>query len=778
MMRHRSVPMLIVTSVLFSVLLAVAVNVATGGVLPAGLQPYAWLAWPVVGLLAVAGAGLAVWQQRLGAPSALAPPVVPRPAELPAAPVVIGRAGELATVEAAVSAGARLVVIAAAPGTGKSALALRVAHDARDDHPDGQLYAALRGASADPVPPEAVLVRFLRVLGRPDDELRGDVVELAARFRSVVADRRMLVLLDDARDAAQVRHLLPGGAHSLVVVTSRRLLSDLLGASVLTLGALDPGSALELLAVTAGGGRVAADPDGARRVVGLCGGLPLAVRIAGGRLQARSQWSPSALADRLVDEERRLDELRLADRAVRSSFQAVYDELTPVEQVVFRRSGGYPGTSLGLGAATARCDLDEDVVAEALERLVDAFLVESPSPERYRLHDLLRLFAQEQAGADAVECLRRQVRWLTVRARPGLWLAQERENVIAVLHAAVGAGLAEAALGLVVAVHPLLADVADHSYRLRLWQAGEAAAVECGDEGFRVRALRWVSHSYGMAGLVDLELPAAERALEVAERLGSNVREIALAKWRVGDALRAQDRFAESESALLRALELLSGLGAVEDEIEVRLALGTLYNTFWKPELSTPVLARAVELLPDGPSEVRGWVVLGLGLAHKLGGDRARARVLFAEAFGAAQRLGDDLLLGYCMQERGWLSAQERAFEAAERDFTAMLAVFERLRSGGGIGGAHGALGELADMQGRWTQALAEYDAGIAEYERLGMRVRMGELLLHRCTVLRMLGRDAEAAEARLRGEELIGDAPVHRGPGLVRRLNEPDQEG
>ncbi|GID92163.1 hypothetical protein Adi01nite_15750 [Amorphoplanes digitatis] len=748
-------------------LLAVAAFVAVGGV-PA----YAWL---VAGLLVVAGVGVALWQRRRAPSAVVALPVPPRPAELPAAPALVGRAEELATVEAAVAGGARLVVIAAAPGTGKSALALRFAHDARDRYPDGQLFAALRGASADPVPPEAVLVRFLRALGCPDDELRGDVVELAARFRWVLAGRRVLVVLDDARDAAQVRHLLPGGADCLAVVTSRGLLSDLLGASVLTLGGLDPGSGLELLSVTAGGGRVAADPEGARRVVGLCGGLPLAVRIAGGRLGARGRCSPSELADRLVDEERRLDGLRLADRAVRSSVQAVYEELSPVEQLVFRRSGGYPGTSLGLGVATARCDLDEDVVAEALERLVGVLLVESPAPERYRMHDLLRSVARELAGDDEVECLRRQVRWLTVRARPGAWLERERENVVAVLHAAVAAGLAEPAKGLVVAVHPLVAGAVEHAYRLRLWQAGEAAAVASGDEGFRVRALRWVSHSYGMAGLADLELAAAEQALELAERLGSNVREVALAAWRVGDALRAQDRFTASESALLRALDLLSGLGAVEDEVEVRLALGTLYNTFRKPELGVPVLAAAVELLPGEPSEARGWTVLCLGVAHKLGGDLARARVLFAEALQVARRLGDDLLLGYCLRERGLLSAQERAFAAAERDLRATLTVFERLRDGGGIGGAHGALGEVADMQGRWAQALAEYDAGIAQFERLGLRVREGELMLHRGTVLRMLGREPEAVQARLRGEALVGDAPVRLGPGLVRRLDETE---
>ncbi|WP_052359426.1 ATP-binding protein [Actinoplanes friuliensis] len=777
MMRHRVVPLLIVTSGLFSVLLAVAVNVATGGVLPGGLQPWAWLAWPLVGLLAMVGVGLALWQQRLSAAASpeAAPPPVALPAELPAAPVVLGRDGELAALESAVGGGAQLLVIAASAGTGKSALGLRFAQVMRDSYPGGQLYAALQGASADPVLPEDVLVRFLRALGRPDDELRGDVVELSARFRSVVADRRVLVLLDDARDAAQVRHLLPGGEHSLAVVTSRRLLSDLLGASVFTLGGLDPGSALELLAVTAGGGRVAADPDGARRVVQLCGGLPLAVRIAGGRLKARAQWTPTALADRLVDEERRLDELRLADRAVRSSFQAVYDELAPGEQVVFRLAGSYPGASVGLGAAAARCDLDEQAVADALERLTDAFLVESPAPDRYRLHDLLRLFAQELAGGEAAECLERHLRWLSTRARPGVWLAEEREDIVAVLHAAVAAGLEAPARRLIGAVHPLVTGGTEHAYRLRLWQAGVAAAGE--DEAFRVRALRWVSHSYGMAGQVALELQTAEQALDGAERLGSDVREIALAAWRVGDALRAQDRFTESEAALLRALDLLAGLGAVDDEIEVRLALGTLYNTFWKPELSGPLLARALELLPDGPQPVRGWAVLGLGLAHKLGGDQAKARDLYAEAFVIAQRSGDDFLLGYCLQERGWLAAQQRAFDAARADFTEMLAIFERMRSGTGVGGAHAALGEIADMQGQWEAALAHYDAGAAEFERLGMWVRLGEVLLHRSTVLKMLGRELEAEAARERGEALVGDAPLHRGPGLVRRLNEPTEE-
>ena len=777
MMRHRVVPLLVVTSGLFSVLLAVAVNVATGGELPGALRPYTWLAWPLVGLLAVVGVALGWWQQRLAEPAPAGTPVVPhRPAELPAAPTLVGRAEELAAVRAAAEGGSQLVVIAAAAGTGKSALALRAAHDARDSYPDGQLYAALRGASADPVPPEAVLVRFLRALGRPDEELRGDVVELAARFRSAVADRRVLVLLDDARDATQVRYLLPGGAHSVAIVTSRRLLSDLLGASVLTIGGLSPAAGLQLLAVSAGPGRVSADPDGARRLVEACGGLPLALRIVGGRLRVRPQWSASALADRLVDEDRRLDEMRLADRAVRSTLRAVYDELGPGERLVFRRVGGYPGTSVALGAAAARCALDDHAVAEALERLADAFLVESPAPDRYRMHDLVRLCARELAddGAEGAECLRRQLRWLTARARPGEWLALERENVLAALHAAVGAGLAAEARALVMAVHPLVTGEAEHGYRLRLWQSAVVVAQALGDEPFRIRALRWVSHAYGMAGLVRQELPVAQQALAAAERLGTDVREIALAVWRVGDAQRAQDRFVEAQAALLRALELLAGLGAVADEIEVRLSLGTLYNTFGHPELSVPVLTRAVELLPARDAPERGWALLGLGLAAEFTAELDRARELLAEAMGIAERLGDEQLRGYCLQERGWLAVRQKAYDRAERDFRAMLAIFERLRAGHGVAGAHAALGDLADLRGHHAAALARYDTAMAEYERLGLQVRQGRLLLRRAAVLRTLGREQEAEADVARGEELVGDAPAHRGLEMRRR---PERE-
>ncbi|MEK8104851.1 hypothetical protein NKG94_05930 [Micromonospora sp. M12] len=256
-------------------LLAVAVNVATGGTLPAPLDTVSWLAWPAVGLLAVIAVGLTLWQQRLADP--MAPPLraapAPRaPAELPAARVgFAGRAGDLAAIDQLLADGCRVLALVGPPGAGKSALALHLAHDRRDRYPDGQLFAALRGrvptrhpaGGAHPIPrsPWRTRGRMARHRRRP-----------RRRFRSAVADRKVLIVLDDARDASAVRPLLPGDPGCLVLVTSRRQLTGLPNVGPVTLGGLDDDDGLALLASAAGGGRVASDPEGAVRIVRFCGG--------------------------------------------------------------------------------------------------------------------------------------------------------------------------------------------------------------------------------------------------------------------------------------------------------------------------------------------------------------------------------------------------------------------------------------------------------------------------------------------------------------------------
>ncbi|MFD1939486.1 BTAD domain-containing putative transcriptional regulator [Nonomuraea mangrovi] len=323
-----------------------------------------------------------------------------RPAQLP--PDVYAFTGRAAELDA-MDGDAPLVVISGAGGVGKTGLAVHWAHRAAHRYPDGQLYVDLRG-QADPLDPADVLERFSHALGvtRPPSGLD----ERSALFRSLVRDRRMLILLDNASGAAQVRPLLPGTARCRVVVTGRRRFDGLVageGAKPVQLDVLPQGEAAALVA------RIASrEPSAERplsRVAELCDGLPLALRIAGARLATRPGWTAEDLAGRLEEERRRLDELRAGDLDVRAGFELGYRHLPAPERTLFERLGllDLPG-GFAPWIVAALMDVQVEQAGDLLERLADAQLVQplgaDPSgQERYRFHDLIRLFARERATA-------------------------------------------------------------------------------------------------------------------------------------------------------------------------------------------------------------------------------------------------------------------------------------------------------------------------------------------------------------------------------------------
>ncbi|WP_326796487.1 tetratricopeptide repeat protein [Streptomyces sp. NBC_01808] len=279
-------------------------------------------------------------------------------------------------------------------GVGKTTLAVHVGHAVRDSFPDGQLYADLQGAGASPAEPAAVLGSFLRSLGTPDAEIPEPLEERAALFRSMLAGRRVLALLDNARDAAQVRPLLPGTEGCAAVITSRARMTDLAGAHHVDLDVMAPDEALLLFTRIVGAHRVTPERNAAMDVVAACGFLPLAIRIAASRLAARRTWTVSVLARKLSDEHRRLDELRVGDLAVKATFELGYGQLEPEQARAFRLLGLVDGPDISLSAAAAILDRTEDDAEDLLETLVDTSLLESAAPGRYRYHDLLRLFAR------------------------------------------------------------------------------------------------------------------------------------------------------------------------------------------------------------------------------------------------------------------------------------------------------------------------------------------------------------------------------------------------
>lgn len=333
------------------------------------------------------------------------------PRQLPAPTAAFcGRADQLEQV-GAVLAGepighAATAAIYGLGGVGKSALALEAAHRAVERYPDGQLYADLQGASPDrePLEPTEVLTRFLHALGVQPGGVPSDPAEAVSEYRSRLADRQVLILLDNAADAAQVRPLLPTQPGSAAVVTSRRALTTLDAAIHCPLDLLSPEESRTLLGRLDPAGRCADDPAMTDRLVELCGRLPLALRILGARLAARPGRLLGGFLERLSDSRRRLDELAHADLEVRSCFDLAYRTLErsadPVDRaaaVAFRWLALSDGPDLGAPIAARLLDLDDKAADDVLERLLDAQLLGEPAPGRYQMHDLVRAYARELA---------------------------------------------------------------------------------------------------------------------------------------------------------------------------------------------------------------------------------------------------------------------------------------------------------------------------------------------------------------------------------------------
>ncbi|HKD97286.1 MAG TPA: tetratricopeptide repeat protein, partial [Micromonosporaceae bacterium] len=263
--------------------------------------------------------------------------------------------------------------------------------------------------------------------GVADAAISKDETELAADFRTYVADLRLLIVLDDARDAAQIRPLLPGTSASAVLVTSRNRLADMQGGTVFALEPLAAPEAAELFARVCGADRVAAEPAATDLVLGACAGLPLAVWIAGARLASRPGWDIGTLADQLTDERRRLDALQVGDLAVRTTFWISYSTLPVAAEPggdvarAFRLLGLWPGADLSLSAAAALLGTRPDQAFRLLDWLVDSQLLLTPAPGRYRFHDLIRVFASEQAlagesPAERAAAIRRVMLWFLYSA--------------------------------------------------------------------------------------------------------------------------------------------------------------------------------------------------------------------------------------------------------------------------------------------------------------------------------------------------------------------------
>ncbi|TDQ04640.1 AfsR/SARP family transcriptional regulator [Labedaea rhizosphaerae] len=646
------------------------------------------------------------------------------PAQLPNTTAgFAGRAAELAWLDEHLST----VDMAATPiagligpaGVGKTALAVRWAHRVARRFPDGQLYASLRGfdvhrAKADPA---QLLLRFLLALGVPVGEVPVELDERAALYRSLLADRRMLVVLDDARDSEQVRPLLPGSASALVLVTSRIRLDALVvgsGARMLTLGTLPREDALEVLASTAGPG---SDDERADRIrlAQLCGGLPLALRIAGARLAADPQWTAARLADELSGQGQ-LDVLAAEDNqvSVRAALDATYRALPGRLAATFRLLGLFPGPMLDAYAAAALCGVPVEEAAERLRTMADwSLLVPDGTDGEYHLHDLVRMHAATLARADLYEhqrseALRRLETYYLAAAdqarrflRPpadGLdyasdypkeslapvtdsesaldWFGSQWANLMSTLDAAAAAEHHVQVWHLARLVHDFRAVRSIRDDWLALLDKGLAAARAANDGVGEVWMLSCRCSARYRLGRLDEMLPDAERSVAIATRLRDPAL-MAIAFRDVGTALYHQGQHEPAVARLEKALELARRAEFKPVEAALLNNLAQVYRDLARLDDAVAATERAVELYREiGELGFSVFAVANLGELHlergELDDSERYARAAVDQAVTSALTLQEGFarhVLGKVLLAKGDKAAARSQLVAAARRY-------------------------------------------------------------------------------------------------------------
>ncbi|WP_157253900.1 AfsR/SARP family transcriptional regulator [Nonomuraea typhae] len=684
------------------------------------------------------------------------PHELPRPAQLPAAvndftgrKEIVGRLRTLLSAQSA-HEGVPVAAICGIGGVGKTALAVHVAHQSDEQFPDGQLYADLRGYTDEATAPESALGAFLRALGVPPDVIPERLPERSALYRSLLAERRILVLLDNARDAAQVLPLLPGTPGCAAIVTSRVKLADLPSARLIDLDVMEPDEALSLFALVAGPERVAAEHGAAMDVVAACGFLPLAVRIVAARLAARPSWTVASLVPRLADEQRRLDELRVGNLAVEATFALGYGQLDTAQARAFRLLSLPNGPDISAGAAAAVLSMSTLETEDLLESLVDASLLEAPAPGRYRFHDLLKLFARRTLEKTE----RPQARTMALRRLLGFYLAScQSAHRLAYEGSMISDNLVVVGSG-------------------RVFTSVDEAVAWLIAEGDALFAA--INQAAAASRIGEHLLPAADMlvAMEPLLESGTHTREFDQAtKATLAAAQRIGDAGSELRARYVLGRVLFAGNQLAQAEEQFRIV----------HELS---VAREEKVVTG---EVRNAlaVVVGRQRRHTEALTWFDAAMEFYRANGVPA--GEALVLSYSAREHLGLGRPEDAIAAAEKG----LAIFTEIGSGAGTARARYHLGIVLSRVGRITEAVHHHAECLAFFRASKQRVweqrvcsrlaetfiaaeRYGDAVRHAeqaLVVSREIGHPyGEALSLTVLGKALRGMSSVSRSTDCLRQ--------
>ncbi|MFF3451049.1 BTAD domain-containing putative transcriptional regulator [Streptomyces sp. NPDC002667] len=660
-----------------------------------------------------------------------APPVVAHtatPAQLPAdLPTFVGREAELDRVRALLprtgNAPAAVVIgaIGGMAGIGKTTLAVHWAHEMTDRFPDGQLYVNLRGF--DPtgvvVTPEDAIRTFLDALGVPPMRIPASLDAQAALYRSMLARRRVLVLLDNARDTEQVRPLLPGSPGCLVIVTSRNQLTGLVaaeGAYPLTLDQLTPAEAYDLLARRLGADRPAAEPRAVDEIVERCARLPLALSIVAAHAAAYPGFPLSAIVDELRESHGSLDAFAGGDDLttdVRAVFSWSYKALSAPAARLFHLLSLHSGHDISAPAAAALAGLPSREARGLLVELTRAHLLIEHFPGRYTLHDLLRVYAAERVRAEETErerdlAVERLLSWylhsadaayphITPRRRripldppPPLcrpraftthdealdWCETERGNLVSAVHQAAASGQPGIAWRLPAVLWGFFYLRSHMHDWLDTAGAGLAAARAARDREGEAQGLADMAAALRSSGRFDETIEHLHRAMAAYEALGDDDgTESAVAN--LGDAYLQSGQLDEAVEYIRRGLDFDRVVGGAWGEGIALSNLGDAYQRLGRFDEAAAILEQALAVLRvNGNRWVEGIALDILGTVHRRLGHHEAAVAHYRQALGTHRDIGNRWGEGHTLGNLGDAQLDADEPEAARDSWRQALAIF------------------------------------------------------------------------------------------------------
>lgn len=657
-------------------------------------------------------------RQILSADPVLTPPAAVRiarqvPRQLPPPPQMFtGRLREVAALELVEDASAVVIsAIDGMAGIGKTALAVHVAHRIAGRFPDGQLFIDLHGYTPGvaPVAPDEALDQLLRALGTPPPQIPDGVEERAALFRTRLADRRMLIVLDNAAAETQVAPLLPGAPGCLVLVTSRRRLAGLDSTGAVSLDTLPLPDGVGLFVRTVGEHRVRDEPPALlAELVELCGRLPMAIRISAARLRSHPAWDVALLVDRLRDQHQRLHELEAGHRSVAAALDMSYRHLSPDQQRTYRLLGLHPGPDIDAYATAALLDSTVPHAGRMVEQLLDVHLLHEPAPGRYRFHDLVRAHAAgtaaggpaEQAARAALTRLFDYYRHTAARAADAAYpyRSERRPDVPVVRTPRPDLPDAATALGWLDGELPNLLAAAKH-------------ATERGRPEY-VSHLSSILHRHlRTRGRYHDALALHDQAVSAARVTGQHVTELE-ALTGLGHIHRRQGRYAQAGDHYQRALRIARATGHHHGELDALTGLGHIHRLQGRRTQATGLFEQALRVASAAghrPGELDALA----GLIHRLRGRYAQATVHYRRLLDLARETGNRNWQFEAHQGLGRLryATGDPAGALAHHDQALALAgelgqPVDQARAHGGLARAHQALGRRKQARGHWQHAL------------------------------------------------------------------------